>query len=68
MCTEDKAIVKAGQEAMIQYSGQHWIVKELQGSHMAPFLLKQHETAEMVANFIESFEQAEGAVSSAKQG
>ncbi|KAL9120726.1 MAG: hypothetical protein Q9187_002714 [Circinaria calcarea] len=62
VCTEDEAIVKAGQEAMMQYSGQHFMVKELQGSHMAPFLLKSRQTAEMVTGFIKSFRQADDGV------
>ncbi|MCJ1247408.1 hypothetical protein MMC30_004622 [Trapelia coarctata] len=52
---QDQAIPKVGQEAMMQLTGQEFIVKELHGSHNAAFLAKPREAAEMVAGFIEQF-------------
>lgn len=58
VCTEDQAIPKSGQEAMMQGTGQQWIVKELQGSHNAPFLLKIQEAVQAVEDFIQLFSRA----------
>ena len=55
VCTEDQAIPKIGQQIMMQLTGQQWKVKELVGSHNAPFLLKEQEAAQMVEDFITSF-------------
>ena len=57
--TEDKAIPKSGQEMMMQFSGQQWIVKELHGSHNSAFLLKEQEAAGLVAGIVETFLQVE---------
>ena len=58
VCTEDKAIPKAAQEGMMQHSGQDWHVRELQGSHNAPFLSKEKEAVEIIDGFVEKFLQA----------
>jgi len=55
VCTEDQAVPKVGQEAMMQLTGQEFMVKELHGSHNAAFLAKPREAAEMVVGFVEKF-------------
>ena len=55
MCTEDQAIPRSGQEAMMEATGQEWIVKELRGSHNAPFLTKPQEAVEAVDIFVQHF-------------
>lgn len=56
MCTEDQAVPKFGQEAMMQGIGKEWMVKELQGSHNAPFLSnKTQDAVDAVDNFIYAF-------------
>lgn len=56
ICTEDRAVPKFGQEAMMQGTGQDWIVKELQGSHNAPFLSnKTQEAVDAVDSFVDAF-------------
>ena len=58
VCTEDQAIPKLGQEAMMQGTGKNWIVRELQGSHNAPFLAKTQEAVEAVEAFVQLFSLA----------
>ena len=65
VCTEDRAIPKVGQETMMLLTKQQWIVKELQGSHISAFLLKEQESTKMIESFVESFLQAGGGCSSA---
>jgi len=60
VCTEDQAIPRAGQEAMMQLAGQPWIVRELHGSHNAPFWLKEQETARMVEAIVGTFQREAG--------
>ena len=55
VCTEDQAIPKFGQEAMMQGTGVDWAVKEMVGSHNSPFLKKMEEAAGAVAAFVEGF-------------
>ena len=55
MCTEDQAIPKFAQEAMMQGTGMEWKVKEMGGSHNAPFLKKPEETCKMLEDFVEGF-------------
>lgn len=56
MCTEDQAVPKFGQEAMMQGIGKEWLVTEFQGSHNAPFLSKKTQDAvDAVSNFINTF-------------
>lgn len=65
VCTEDLAVPKFGQEAMMQGTGQEWIVKELQGSHNAPFLSnKKQEAVDAVDRFIHTFLSRENGPSS----
>lgn len=52
---KDQAIPKAGQEAMMEYSGQKWQVKELDTSHNGPFTSKIRETVELIEVMIKSF-------------
>ena len=58
VCTEDEAIPKFGQEAMIQGTGLEWDVREIVGSHTAPFLKKTGETLQAVEDFIKRFLRA----------
>lgn len=55
VCTEDRAIPKFAQEAMMQGSGQRWNVKEFNGSHSAPFMSRAGETVEALENFVQIF-------------
>lgn len=55
VCTEDEAIPKFGQEAMMQGTGVEWAVREMAGSHNAPFLKKAEEAAGAVDAFVEGF-------------
>jgi len=55
VCIQDQAIPKVGQEAMMQLTGQEFMVQELHGSHNATFLSKPGEAAEMVVGFVEKF-------------
>lgn len=56
VCTEDRAVPKDGQEAMMQGTGKDWIVKELQGSHNAPFMsARTQQAVDMVDGFIQAF-------------
>ncbi len=55
VCTDDQAIPKFGQEAMMQGAGMEWAVKEMAGSHNCPFLKKTEEAAGMVDAFVEGF-------------
>lgn len=56
VCTEDQAVPKLGQEAMMQGTGKDWIVTELRGSHNAPFLSeKTHEAVDAIDGFINAF-------------
>ena len=55
LLSQDQAIPKAGQEAMIQYSGQEWIVKEMVAGHNAPFTTKVDEAVSVVEDMVNSF-------------
>lgn len=55
VCTEDKAIPKFGQEAMMQGTGKDWSVREMVGSHNSPFLKKVEEAAGAVDAFVAGF-------------
>lgn len=55
VCTEDEAIPKIGQEAMMQGTAMSWNVNEIKGSHMSPFLKDMEEAAEAVGAFVEQF-------------
>lgn len=55
VCTEDQAIPKVGQEAMIQGTGMSWVVKEMVGSHNSPFLKKTGEAVRAVEEFVQGF-------------
>ena len=56
VCTEDRAIVQVAQHAMMQGIGKTWIVKEVEGSHTAPFLDKIPEAVQALESFVRSFE------------
>ncbi|CAF9935010.1 MAG: hypothetical protein ALECFALPRED_006212 [Alectoria fallacina] len=55
VCTEDQAIPKFGQEAMMQATGLNWAVREMMGSHNSPFLKKTDEAVEAVDAFVGGF-------------
>ena len=55
-CTEDRAIPKFAQEAMMHGTGKKWIVKELECSHSAPFLSKIEEAVQALEGFVRVFE------------
>lgn len=55
VCTEDQAIPKFGQEAMMQGTGVEWAVREIVGSHTSPFLKKMEEAAGAVDAFVDGF-------------
>ena len=55
-CTEDRAIPKFAQEAMMQGTGKKWVVKELEGSHSAPFLIKISDAVQALEGFVRIFE------------
>ena len=55
ICTEDKAIPKFGQEAMMQGIGTSWISRDLKGSHSSPFLKKTDEAVDIIEQFIIGF-------------
>ena len=57
VCTEDRAIPKFVQEKMRDATGQKWIKKELRGSHISPFVLKDREAVDIVADSIKAFLQ-----------
>ena len=58
VATEDLAVPKAAQEGMMADTGQEWIVREIAGSHNAPFLSKVSETLLHLQSMIDSFEKA----------
>lgn len=55
MCSDDQAIPRFGQEAMMQGTGMDWVVREIVGSHNAPFLKKTEEAAGAVDRFVDGF-------------
>ncbi|KAL6718755.1 hypothetical protein ACLMJK_002989 [Lecanora helva] len=55
VCTEDRAIPKAGQEAMVQGTGMTWLMKEMNGSHNYPFLKEPGKTCSIVEGLAEEF-------------
>lgn len=55
VCTEDRAIPKFGQEAMMEGTGISWITRELNGSHNSPFLKMTDEAADIVDQFVMRF-------------
>ena len=55
VCTDDVAIPRFGQEAMMQGTGMEWAVREMVGSHNCPFLKKTEEAAEAVDAFVAGF-------------
>lgn len=55
VCTEDQAIPKFGQEAMMQGTGMDWNVKEIVGSHNSPFMKKTQEAVKAVEELVEQF-------------
>ena len=55
VCTEDVAIPRFGQEAMMHGTGMEWVVKEMEGSHNCPFLKKTEEASEAVDAFVAGF-------------
>lgn len=56
VCTEDRAIPKFAQGAMMHGTGKKWIVKELEGSHSAPFLSKIKDAVQALEAFVRIFE------------
>ena len=56
VCTEDRAITKFGQKAMMQGIGKKWNVKELEGSHSAPFLSKTEGAVQALVGYVRIFE------------
>lgn len=55
VCTDDLAVPKFGQEAMMQGTGKRWVVKEMVGGHNTPFLKKTQEAAGLVDAFVGGF-------------
>lgn len=55
VCTDDLAIPRFGQEAMMQGTGMDWVVREIVGSHNAPFLKKTEEAVGAVDAFVGEF-------------
>ena len=55
VCTEDKAIPKFGQEAMMEGRGVIWITREIYGRHNSPFLKMTEEAADIVDQFVMKF-------------
>ena len=60
VCTEDLAIPKVGQEAMMQGTGQKWAVREMKGSHNSPFLGRPRKAVEIVEGFVQIFLRVQG--------
>lgn len=53
--SQDRAIPKAGQEAMMKNSEREWLVMELDASHNAPFISKVKETVVLLDDMIRIF-------------
>lgn len=55
VCTEDQAIPRFGQEAMMVGTRSRWTVREMVGSHNAPFSKYAEDASGIVGEFIEGF-------------
>lgn len=53
---QDQAVPVPGQEAMMQYSGAEWVVRELQMSHNSGFVTKTDEMAKTIVELVQEFQ------------
>ncbi|EEQ28755.1 hypothetical protein McanMca71_001172 [Microsporum canis] len=57
VASNDLAVPKGAQYAMIAGTGQEWKIKEIPRSHCAPFKVELEENVKIVAEFIEEFQR-----------
>lgn len=55
MTTEDRAVPKDAQYAMMAATKQVWIVKEMECSHCAPFINRIDETIQLLQGLVGRF-------------